>query len=75
MENKHEIYIDNKKVASDYSVKLLGIEINNQLNFDNHCVCVCVFFFQFTLFILGIKIQYSKYIYKYNKLLKLQNAS
>ena len=29
------------KLASDYSVKLLGIEINNQLNFDNHVSTIC----------------------------------
>ena len=36
MENKHEMYIENKKIRSEYSVKLLGNEIDNQLNFDNH---------------------------------------
>ena len=36
MINKHEMYIKNKKITSEHSVKLLGIEIdNNQLNFDN----------------------------------------
>ena len=35
MENKHEMYIENKKTTSEHSVKLLGIEIHNQLNFDN----------------------------------------
>ena len=36
MENKHEMYVDNKKTTSEHSVKLLGIEIDNQLNSDNH---------------------------------------
>ena len=36
MENKQEIYIENKKITSEPSVKLLGIEIDNKLNFDNH---------------------------------------
>ena len=30
------MYIDNKKITSEHSVKLLGIEIDNQLKFDNH---------------------------------------
>ena len=41
MENKSEIYIDNKIVTSEHSVKLLGIEIDNQLNFDNHVSTLC----------------------------------
>ena len=36
MENKHEMHIDNKKITSEHSVKLLGIEIDNQLKFDNY---------------------------------------
>ena len=36
MENKREMHIDNKKITSEHSVKLLGIEIDNQLTFDNH---------------------------------------
>ena len=36
MENKHEMYIDKKKIASGDSVKLLGIEIDNQLKFGNY---------------------------------------
>ena len=35
MENKHEMYSENKKIISEHSVKLLGIEIDNQLSFDN----------------------------------------
>ena len=35
MENRHEMYIENKKIT-EHSVKLLGIEIDNQINFDNH---------------------------------------
>ena len=31
MENKHEMYIENKKITSEHSVRLLGIEIDNQL--------------------------------------------
>ena len=29
MENKHEMYIDNKKITSEHSVKLLGTEIDS----------------------------------------------
>ena len=32
MENKHEMYIENKKITSEHSVKLLGIEIDYHLN-------------------------------------------
>ena len=41
MENKHEMHIDNKKITSEHSVKLLGIEIENQLKFDNHVSTLC----------------------------------
>ena len=36
LENKHEMYIDDKKLTSEHAAKLLGIEIDNQLNFDSH---------------------------------------
>ena len=35
MENKHEMHIEKKKITSENFVKLLVIEIDNQLNFDN----------------------------------------
>ena len=41
MGNKHEMYIENKKITSEHSVKLLGIEIDNQLNVDNHVSTQC----------------------------------
>ena len=41
MENKPEMHIDNKKITSEHSVKLLGIEIDNQLKFDNHISTLC----------------------------------
>ena len=41
MENKDEMYIDNKKITSEHSVKLLGTEIDNQLKFDNHVSTLC----------------------------------
>ena len=41
MENKHEMYSDNKIIAIEHSVKLLGIEIDNQLKFDNHVSTLC----------------------------------
>ena len=31
MENKHEMYIENKKITLEHSVRLLGIEMDNQL--------------------------------------------
>ena len=36
MENKHEMHINNNNITSKHSVKLVGIEIDNQLKFDNH---------------------------------------
>ena len=41
MENKHEMHIEKKKITSENFVKLLGIEIDNQLNFDNHVSTLC----------------------------------
>ena len=42
LENKHEMYIDNKKIRLEHSVKLLGIdEIDNELNFDNNISTIC----------------------------------
>ena len=41
IENKHEICIENKKTTSEYSVKLLGIEIDNQLNSDDYVSALC----------------------------------
>ena len=41
MENKHEMYIGNKKLTSEHYIKLLGIEKDNQLNFDNHVSILC----------------------------------
>ena len=41
-ENKHEMYIENKKITSEHYVKLLfDIEIDKQLNFDNHVSTIC----------------------------------
>ena len=41
MENIHEMYIENKKITSEHFVRLLGTEIDNQLNFDNHVSMLC----------------------------------
>ena len=41
MENKHEMYIENKKITWEHSLKLLGIKIDNQLNFNNHASTLC----------------------------------
>ena len=41
MENIHEMYSDNKIIAIEHSVKLLGIEIDNHLKFDNHVSILC----------------------------------
>ena len=41
MENKHEMLIENKKITSQHSVRLLAIEIDNQLGFENHVSTLC----------------------------------
>ena len=41
MKNKHEMYMGNKEITSEHSVKLLGIEIDNQLKFDNYVSILC----------------------------------
>ena len=41
MENKHGMYIENKKITSEHSVRLIGIETDNKLNFDNHVSKLC----------------------------------
>ena len=41
IENKHETYTENKKITSEHSVRLLGVEIDNQLNFNNHVSTLC----------------------------------
>ena len=41
IENKYEIFIGNMKTTSEHSVRLLGIEIDNQLNFDNDVSTLC----------------------------------
>ena len=40
-ENKQEMVIEYQKITSEHSVWLLGIEIDNQLNFDNHVSKLC----------------------------------
>ena len=30
------MYIENQNITSEHSVKLVGIDKDNQLNFDNH---------------------------------------
>ena len=41
MENRHKIYIDDKKLTSKHSVKLRGIEMDNQLKCDSHVSTQC----------------------------------
>ena len=41
MEKKNEIHIDNKKITSEHSVKLRGIEIDNELNFHKNVSTLC----------------------------------
>ena len=40
-ENRQEMYIDNKKITSEDSDKLLAIEIVNKLSLDNHISKLC----------------------------------
>ena len=40
-ESKHKMYIYNKKITSEDSVKLLSTEIDNQQKFDNHVSKLC----------------------------------
>ena len=42
MENKHEMYMENKKITSKHSATLLGIETDNQQKFDNHVSTLCI---------------------------------
>ena len=39
--DENERFIENKKITSERSVRLLGIEIDNQLNFGNHVSTLC----------------------------------
>ena len=39
-ENKHDLYINNSIVSSADSVTLLGIEIDNKLNFEKHVLTI-----------------------------------
>ena len=41
MENKHEMHVNNNNITSKHSVKLVGIEIDNQLKFGNHVSTLC----------------------------------
>ena len=41
MENENGMYFENKKTTSEHSVKLLGTEIENQINFDNYVSTLC----------------------------------
>ena len=41
MQNKHEMYIKNNRAKSEHSIKLLGTEIDNQLNFSNYVSTLC----------------------------------
>ena len=40
-ENKHDLYINNSIISSVDSVTLLGIEMNNKLNFEKHVSAIC----------------------------------
>ena len=41
MQNKQEMYIENNRTKSEHSIKSLGIEIDNQLNFNNYVSTLC----------------------------------
>ena len=41
LKNSYELLIDNHKIDSENSVTLLGIEIDNKLNFGEHVTTVC----------------------------------
>ena len=41
LKNSYEILIDNHKIHLENSVTLLGIEIENKLNFGKHVTTVC----------------------------------
>ena len=40
-QSSYEFLIDNHKIDSENSVKLLGIEIDNKLDFDKHVTTLC----------------------------------
>ena len=40
-ENKHDLNINNSIISSVDSVTLLGIEIDNKLNFEEHVSTIC----------------------------------
>ena len=41
MENRRQIYFDDKKLTSEHSVKLRGIEMDNQLKCESHVSTQC----------------------------------
>ena len=58
MENKDEMYIDNKKITSEHSVKLLGTQIDNQLNLT---IMYQHYAKKVTFLQLNIQLKYSTY--------------